>query len=64
VDNVVPFLIVISPFAFVIGLSVLYRRGNERIARRNLPPDDMRRADDGSGYDKPGDSIGSWWRRS
>lgn len=56
-------LIVVSPFVFIIVLSVLYRRSNERAARRNQPPDDMRRADDGSGYDRPGPSIGSWWPR-
>jgi hypothetical protein len=59
-DNVVPFLIVCSPFAFVIVVSVLYRRNNERMAEKNLPPDDLRRADDGSGYDNPGQSFGSW----
>jgi hypothetical protein len=34
------------------------------MAEKNLPPDDLRRADDGSGYDKPGQSFGSWWPRS
>lgn len=63
-DNVVPFLIVSSPFVFVIVISTLYRRANERMAEKNLPPLDQRRADDGSGYDKPGQSIGSWWPRS
>lgn len=57
-------LIVLSPFIFIIVLSVLYRRNNERVARRNQPSDDMRRADDGSGYDQPGQSFGSWWPRS
>lgn len=63
-ESVRSVLIALSPFVFIVVLSVVYRRATERAARRGQPSDDMRRADDGSGYDRPGQSIGSWWPRS
>lgn len=59
-DTVVPFLIVCAPIAFIVVVSTLYRRNLERMSSRSQPPDDLRRADDGSGYDTPGESFGSW----
>ena len=65
------FVEAVWPYAVALGLLALtlwavgsFRRANERIARSVEPADDLKRADDGSGYDRPGPSIGSFWNNS
>jgi hypothetical protein len=67
----VAFVEAVWPYAVALGFLALalwgiagYRRANERIAESVEPADDLKRADDGSGYDSPGPSIGSFWNNT